>query len=663
MPIAPEVLLTDPTASAFQRRQAVRDVVRDPPPDVLAYLTTAFADDDAYLRREIVQAVSRLGDASGLELLRTALNDPDDYVIRDAIDGMGSLGEANDIDRLQIFAETGSYSIASSARRAVEDLSQRFPQHLQARDADRADQAATNNENDNENGQAPPNESIDETSVGADSATEHHDSAPSGHAVDDILEHDKGGKAAVQSDDNVSQGGKHVSKQQPESLAAAALAGRFGHQAQPPSSSPSPTVSGDTTAQPPLADITEIAETNPAHDGGGSRIASQPLVSAKLPSVDQADVRSWPRSPRHDALCQDKLEPIQHAYAKRWAAEAALPIVQQQWLDLSSTLHWERSDKDDDIEQADESVTSATAALKAAKDRERFLSRELKRERDEQSSALSSFLNFFSSTRKESGEARIDELEQDRRKHASVTEAAEQALDKQQKNLDHLQQPIAELAATVEALAQQRETLEDAIDEADQHIQEALMTIVSTATDVDRRLQAVAELGSDGAYLRHCWSGLQTALARERQLADEEADLITQQQEFDEVGLAQTDELAETIVRGFAVHGDERQTSVRVNARVSFEEERGFFGYRNAAGSASGSGSTTVRYDVDTVRWVGEPDLAESVERYRRGWADVGECAANLAACTRLRRQAQADIREYIWLLQHELARDFEVGE
>ena len=59
---------------------------------------------------------------------------------------------------------------------------------------------------------------------------------------------------------------------------------------------------------------------------------------------------------------------IEQAYADRWAAEAELPAIHQRWLELTATLHQERSDKDDDIGFADAAISSAAKAVAAAKD-------------------------------------------------------------------------------------------------------------------------------------------------------------------------------------------------------------------------------------------------------------------------------------------------------
>ena len=244
---------------------------------------------------------------------------------------------------------------------------------------------------------------------------------------------------------------------------------------------------------------------------------------------------------------------------------------------------------------------------------------ELRHHRRDQDGVFSSLLNFFSAARRAEAEEREQDLTRNRVWRAAWSMLRKPNSMSSVRPVMISSRPIAALDAEVDASGgAPGGTRGCQIEAADHRIHGCLLAVFETLmicllgwmgwrrSALTRAISSTVGRGSRGPE-------------RDRQLGDEPTDLEQALANCADGADSRTNDLGEAISRGFSVHGEQVETSVRVDASIRFEEERASSVAATPVASAQGHGSASVRYDLDTVRWVADDEIRDAVDRFR-GW-------------------------------------------
>ena len=75
-------ILQDPEQRSYKKRDAISQVRRMAPPNIVELLSLAIADEDRYVREEVVKQLAQVGDRKAVPILINSLADEDYYVRR-----------------------------------------------------------------------------------------------------------------------------------------------------------------------------------------------------------------------------------------------------------------------------------------------------------------------------------------------------------------------------------------------------------------------------------------------------------------------------------------------------------------------------------------------------------------------------------------------------
>jgi len=403
--------------------------------------------------------------------------------------------------------------------------------------------------------------------------------------------------------------------------------------------------------------------------------ATAPAAPAPRPVPDEAarpaevavtaipDRFSWGQARRMQLFFGDEASDVQAAYEQLHGGQGRLFELEQGLHDVSMKLSLQRADKEDDLTELDETISSSETGL-------RKLERELARAAGDKISRQNRLKSFWYGLlcmllpSKKRGLTREITLLGNRIRELGdqIAERREELNNAQQQH-DELSDPIRTLKDRVDELTTEKDALTTSIRTANGEIDDRVLRIIRALPpqELEHRVEGLRTLASNVEFFGTCAANLLRSLV---ELADAEQKVETTRRDLEEASRSLHESLAglgATITSGFELSSLDRRTSVRLEGSVNFREDSSFFGgYSGASGSASGSGSGEGIYTVDEVAWQPPVELGDRVGVFAEASASLGEKTAEFEAQIARQAACRRSIADYANLVRTELERDFE---
>jgi hypothetical protein len=372
---------------------------------------------------------------------------------------------------------------------------------------------------------------------------------------------------------------------------------------------------------------------------------------------------SWQQGRRFQLFFTDDVTSVQALYDQLSNDQSRLLELEHSLASISRQLSLQRADKDDDLAELDEVISTTESTLGK-------LERELSRTRDNKTSEeakLQSFwyrlIGFVWPSKKENISQQIATLEDKTCELGKSIETDLKELADAQQRHDELSDPIKTLQANVEELTTEKDALIASIRIADSEIDGQIVHMIRTLLPEHLR-QRIGQLGphvSNPSFLATCAAGLTSNLVKTASITSKIDTLRVDLKEASASLQMSLDNLGGGIASGFEVRSSDKRASVRLTGSVSFKQEHTFFGgYSGASGTASGSGSGEGHYTVEEIAWEAPGELRENVTAFAEASVLLGEKTAELEAMTARRSAHERSISDYAHLIRTELERDFE---
>lgn len=624
----------DTRATSYDRRHAIEDLAAREDARAISALQSLLDDKDRYLRRDVVNALAKNTSAATVAPLIDALRDDDDNVRRDAAIALGQSCDLRAMKPLQEMLDDRAFFVRDAVAQAVKKL---------------------------EVDGKPPDVVED------DSPSDEESPAPD--TPDDRDESDEG-----------------ISPSNPITVAIDSNTDT-SIQPVPAASDPPP----DLEQQPPdmiseqdRIDLAEAAESQivaeivsesvvempePADETGPIDIAEAELVEATVAEEREneltpdlpADFR-WNTASRMRAFFGDLSPEMQKMYGELRTQQTRLASLEREHQQILAKFGWEQADKGDDIEALAEKIDEAGAKLVSLRRNSARIKAEQNKLEREANSMGHQLMTMVWSDKQQRIEKRRKNLKSQLQALDQKASEWQSRLDRMQEQHEALQTPIEQLESETEELDLARQTAANAIRRSRKAINRRIVSVLRglPAGELKVRLDQLIELSPHREYFELCMTEL-TELLDEASASDHTAaELQDEISSCHEAASDKVDELGKAISAGFHLNSTERQTTVRLQARLRFEEEKGFMsGYSNASGTAEGSGTATASYSIDQIQWQEPSQMTACSRQVADAWSALGQNAARLQMHEVESAARDRCIAECVSYLRWELERDF----
>lgn len=601
----------DTTATSYERRQAIDELAKQRDDRTVAVLASLLDEKDRYFRREVIAALSRMRISGVVEPLLRALQDDDENIRRDAAAALGKCRDPRALEPLKGLLSDSAYFVRDAAERAVNELQEAGIA------LDAGEQPEPDRVSEADQPVAPESDQPAETPAppAATPATEEEDQPP---------------------------------RAEPPATEPPAT--------EPPAAEiPLATIVDDSTPRDTVAaEPSPVAEPAPTVEPAP---AAEPVPDRQPPTTIR-----WSACRRMRAFFGDELPDLQSDYEELFAHERRLRELDAEHQQVVSKFDWEQADKGDDLEELEAQIDEAESAItKLRREAANIRVDQNRVERD--ATSIGHQLAALVWTDKQR------ELDRQRGSLKSRLKTADEKLSWWQTQLEalhdrheRLRVPLEKLQAETRDLVHAKQAAADAFHRIRKEIDQRILGLLRTLPEetLTERLQMVCSDASRAENLRLVIDELRQWLV---EATKSETELQAVQQRFkllQDTTANSTSSLAEAISDGFEIVGVERETTVRLRARVRFKEKSSFAGgYSNADGSAEGTGSATASYTIDEIHWRPTADHAERIRQFAESWDNLGELAARQQMLEAEQAASERCVDECVCLLRLELERDF----
>jgi len=416
----------------------------------------------------------------------------------------------------------------------------------------------------------------------------------------------------------------------------------------------------DVTVEQMPGDVLPVEPAAPVVPRPVPDVAARP---AEVATTATPDGFSWGQARRMQLFFGDEATGVQAAYEQLHGGQGRLFELEHGLRDISTKLSLQRADKEDDLTELDETISSSETGL-------RKLERELARTAGDKISRQNRLKSFWYGllcmllpSKKRDLTREISLLGNRIRELGDQIAERREELNNAQQQHDELSDPIRTLKDRVDELTTEKDALTTSIRAANGEIDDRVLRIIRALPpqELEHRVGGLRTLASNVEFFGTCAANLLRSLV---ELADAEEKVETTRRDLEEASRSSHESLAglgATITSGFELSSVDRRTSVRLEGSVYFKEDSSFFGgYSGASGSASGSGSGEGIYTVDEVAWQPPVELGDRVGVFAEASASLGEKTAELEALTARQTACRRSIADYANLVRTELERDFE---
>jgi hypothetical protein len=123
--------------------------------------------------------------------------------------------------------------------------------------------------------------------------------------------------------------------------------------------------------------------------------------------------------------------------------------------------------------------------------------------------------------------------------------------------------------------------------------------------------------------------------------------------------LVKMDNLGLELTKSLTLKGASKNESVNIKASLSFKEEKNFFGFSNASGSASGQGKATATMKVEQLEWQESPNLKMAINEFSAEFEALGNLSARQECSSIDILTTETAIRHYIDYIRCAMESDF----
>ena len=608
---------------------------------------------DDHFTRDLVNAVREAKYSPAVALLRPLLNAADDYLRRDLIQLIGAFGESSDIETLSALTQDKSFSVSYAAKQAIEAINKRVPAEV-----------------------------VKEPEAQAASAVEEPQACveTSASAVEALVEEE----GAVDSEE----------PQAPEPAVAVER-----------SETSEVETAQETQANDPLVEA--VIEEKTVKTAVAAEPARESIVHRreKTSSADERSMREQLPDCLHDNSIFEK-ETTSETLAdfddritdSVFSAVPALPtggiaekstnlknffgVDYQLSLSLYRQLHDQRvdlprkesrlsesirqltlleADKADDLESSDESMGESSKELQDLEWNIKKCKVKIDKIKDENSSLFNSMLSVFSGGHKQEADEKVATAEKELDKLKKKAAMTHGELKRHQGVSSSLKKPIVDLQKEVHQRKKERDEILLKVQSSEEEINLLYHKVLleSSSLELESKLAVLKDSGNS-SLAKGISSHLAVLLNKLNSLQEVEKKEELHFKELQAAGAAHLEHLSKEICSSIHTVTHKRKEKVSIQASLKFEEEKGFWGYSGASGSAAGSGSARATYQIEESEWRQSAQLKNSLNDFSRGYGVLGSKSSALEFIALDIKTTKESLNAYLDYLRIAVEQDFE---
>ena len=606
----------DKTQSSYRRRQAVSDILKEYPEDsrTLNLLNNLLGDADQHFKRDLVSAMRDVSSPQLLPVLKPMLSEDDDYLRRDIIQLIGKVGTADDLSLIEPLCDDKSFSVNYAAKQAVEAIKNRLPVIEKAPEPVEPVETAV---------EENPQEILEPVPE-APTAPEKPEPEPAiaPEVISALEPVEPAADEAVKPEPTVSEKIPRELQQVPESI----------HNNS----------------------IFEEKSADEVREDFENRISSTYTNLTPLLTVTGTPDSSQILKDFFAARYQVALTLYKHL-------EKASKELPQKELELSQTrrkVTLYEADKADDLEASEDSVEEKSKDVEEIEWQMQKTRKELSDIEAENKHLLESVWLALSATRKQEMEQKKAELNKKLSKLKKQLANEEAEFQKHQSESLSLGEPLKLLRDELQQKEKDCQTCRQKVARLDAEINQFYQEYLLGLDPLEME-QALKVFKGKGVVAEAAARRIIKAVARFKNLIEQVEQEKAQQTPAIESSQQKLQVLGEELAKCFYVNKKSRSEKVSIDASVKFSEEKSFWGYSNASGTASGRGEATARYEIEDIEWRPSPSINNALEDLTTDMQVLGQKSATLEQLEFETSAAAVLLRDYIETVRCFVESDF----
>ena len=318
---------------------------------------------------------------------------------------------------------------------------------------------------------------------------------------------------------------------------------------------------------------------------------------------------------------------------------------------------------EDDINQTSSQISEGYVHTKDLAQSISSLNSEIKELEKGKESFLNNIVNSVFSNRAMDQEELFNELTAELAQKEKKLAATKEKIIQYNESHDALVQPLQKLELEITATQKKSETLRAEIhDLRTLQLKEFCQAIAALPSeerqDIFRKLKEQAQSPEFFELsTKRLTESLQQCVALETKIQ-------THRQEFEQNKTASfnaMNEFSNSLSSGFKKNIEKKHVELKLDAKVYFKEEDGFFGFSNADGHASGKASANVIYNLESLKWQIPTELSAKFENLLQSFHFLGQNEAEILKLEWQQKQLELSLKNEVQYFRRELERDFYV--